>query len=79
MSSYFFGGFSAYLIVPSGRQSNHSGCSLIHGWSGEALSAMSSAISSPCSRAAATSRSKSSSVPSSGWTARCPPSSAPMA
>ncbi len=35
MSSYFFGGFSANLIVPSGRQSNHSGCSLIHGWSGE--------------------------------------------
>ena len=74
MSSYFFGGFSAYLIVPSGRQSNHSGCSLIHGWSGEALSAMSSAISSPCSRAAATRRSKSSRLPSSGWTARWPPS-----
>ena len=35
MSWYFLGGFSAYLIVPSGRQSNHCGCSLIHGWSGE--------------------------------------------
>ena len=77
MSSYFFGGFSANLMLPSGRQSNHSGCSLIHGWSGEAFKAMSSAISSPCSRAAATSRSKSSSVPSSGCTARCPPSCGP--
>ena len=36
MSSYFLGGFSAYLIEPSGRQSNHSGCSLIQGWSGAA-------------------------------------------
>jgi hypothetical protein len=51
MSSYFFGGFSANLIVPSGRQSNHSGCSLIHGWSGEHWMAKSSAISSPCSAA----------------------------
>ena len=48
MSSYFFGGFSAYLIVPSGRQSNHSGCSLIQGWSGEHWMAKSSAISRPC-------------------------------
>ena len=52
MSSYFFGGFSAYLIVPSGRQSNHSGCSLIQGWSGEHWIAKSIAISSPWSRAA---------------------------
>ena len=28
MSWYFFGGFSAYWIVPSGRWRNHSGCSL---------------------------------------------------
>ena len=37
--------------------------------------AKSSAISSPCSRAAATSRAKSSKVPSSGWMASWPPSS----
>ncbi len=28
MSWYFFGGFSAYWIVPSGRWRNHSGCSV---------------------------------------------------
>ena len=28
MSWYFFGGFSAYLIVPSGRWRNQSGCSV---------------------------------------------------
>ena len=43
------------------------GCSRTHGWSGEAWNAMSSAISMPRSPAAATSASKSSSVPSSGW------------
>ena len=37
MSWYFFGGFSAYAIVPSGRVVNHSGCSVTHGWSGRAL------------------------------------------
>ena len=79
MSSYFFGGFSAYLIVPSGRRSNQSGCSAIQGWSGEALSAMSSAISRPRPLAAETSASKSSSVPSSGWTEVKPPSDEPMA
>ena len=62
MSSYFLGGFSAYLIVPSGRQSNHSGCCLIQGWSGAAWIAKSSAISRPCSWAAATRRLKSSST-----------------
>ena len=50
MSSYFFGGFSAYLIEPSGRQLNHSGCSRSQGWSGEHWIAKSSAISSPFSR-----------------------------
>ena len=30
-SWYFFGGFSAYWIVPSGRVRNHSGCSLTYG------------------------------------------------
>ena len=60
MSWYFFGGFSAYLSVPSGRRWNHSGCSLSHGWSGEQLIAKSSAMSMPCSAAAATSASKSS-------------------
>ena len=37
MSWYFFGGFSAYAIVPSARVVNHSGCSRTHGWSGAAL------------------------------------------
>ena len=59
MSSYFFGGFSANLIEPSGRQSNHSGCCLIQGWSGEHWMAKSSAISSPCAWAASTRRRKS--------------------
>ena len=53
MSWYFLGGFSAYLIVPSGRRWNHSGCSSSHGWSAEALSAMSRHTSMPCSRAVA--------------------------
>ena len=37
MSWYFFGGFSAYWMVPSGRSRNHSGCSVAYGWSGRAL------------------------------------------
>ena len=37
MSSYFFGGFSAYCTLPSGRRANHSGCSRTYGWSGRAL------------------------------------------
>src|SRR6478672_13659334 len=78
MSWYFLGGFSAYLSVPSGRWKNHSGCSVSHGWSGEDCSAMSIAISTPCSWQVATSRSKSSSVPSSGATASWPPSCEPM-
>src|SRR2546422_6480395 len=68
MSWYFFGGFSAYLIVPSGRWKNHSGCSATHGWSGEHWIAKSSATSRPRLRARSTNRSKSSRVPSSGWT-----------
>ena len=39
MSWYFFGGFSAYAMVPSGRTVNQSGCSFTHGWSGEHCSA----------------------------------------
>ena len=69
MSWYFLGGFSAYFSVPSGRRWNHSGCSFSHGWSGEHWIAKSSAISMPASRARATSRSKSASVPRSGWIA----------
>ena len=79
MSWYFFGGFSAYLIVPSGRWKNHSGCSRTQGWSGEHWMAKSSATSRPRARARATKRSKSSSVPSSGCTARWPPSGPPIA
>ena len=37
MSSYFFGGFSAYWIEPSGRRLNHSGCSVQPGMVGRAL------------------------------------------
>ena len=47
MSWYFFGGFSAYAIVPSGRWWNHSGCFCTQGWSGEHCSAKSSATSRP--------------------------------
>src|SRR5438132_9953395 len=72
MSWYFLGGFSAYLIVPSGRWKNHSGCSATHGWSGEHWIAKSSATSRPRLRARSTNRSKSSRVPSSGWTAVWP-------
>ena len=50
MSWYFFGGFSAYAIVPSARVVNHSGCSVTQGWSGEHCSAMSSATSRPMPR-----------------------------
>ena len=45
-------------MVPSGRQSNHSGCSLIQGWSGEHWMAKSSAISRPCACAASTQAAK---------------------
>src|SRR5919205_942769 len=79
MSWYFFGGFSAYAIVPSGSFVNQSGWSRTHGWSGETCMAKSSAISRPASRARATNASKSSSVPSAGWIASWPPSAAPMA
>ena len=41
MSWYFFGGFSAYAMEPSARWENHSGCSVTHGWSGEACRAKS--------------------------------------
>ena len=79
MSWYFFGGFSAYAIVPSGRIVNHSGCSVTHGWSGAHCSAKSSATSMPSSLARATNASKSSSVPSSGSIASWPPSAEPIA
>ena len=79
MSWYFFGGFSAYAIEPSARLENHSGCSLTHGWSGEALSARSSATSSPSESALATNRSKASKSPRSGWMASWPPSTLPIA
>ena len=79
MSWYFFGGFSAYAIVPSARVVNHSGCAVTHGWSGEHCSAMSSATSMPRSRAAATNASKSSNVPRVGSIASCPPAGEPIA
>src|SRR4051794_2917327 len=79
MSWYFFGGFSAYFSVPSGRRWNHSGCSFSHGWSGEHWIAKSTAISIPAFFAAAIIASKSAIVPSSGLTAVWPPSSLPIA
>lgn len=79
MSWYFFGGFSAWAIVPSARLRNHSGCSLTHGWSGEHWSAKSSATSIRSSRARATKRSKSSNVPRSGWIVSWPPAAEPIA
>src|ERR1700693_5921643 len=78
MSWYFFGGFSAYAMVPSGSTVNQSGCSVTHGWSGAHCSARSSATSNPCSRAAATNVSKSSMLPRPRWTASWPPSFLPM-
>ena len=47
MSWYFFGGFSAYAIVPSARVVNHSGWLVTQGWSGAHCSARSSATSRP--------------------------------
>ena len=47
MSWYFFGGFSAYLIVPSGECRNHSGWARTCGWSGAAWMARSIASSMP--------------------------------
>jgi hypothetical protein len=79
MSWYFFGGFSAYAIVPSGFVVNHSGCSATHGWSGAACRARSIATSMPSSPVRATNASKSSIVPSAGWIASWPPSSEPIA
>src|SRR5450759_3159291 len=78
MSWYFFGGFSAYAMVPSARVVNHSGCAATHGWSGEHCSARSSATSIPSSRARATKASKSANVPSSGCIASWPPATDPV-
>ena len=79
MSWYYFGGFSAYAIEPSARTENHFGCSLTHGWSGDACRARSIETSRPSARAWLTKYSKSSKVPSSGWIASWPPSSDPIA
>ncbi len=67
MSWYFFGGFSAKAIDPSGSVVNSSGCVVTQGWSGEACSAMSIASSMPWSATAWTKARKSSAVPRSGW------------
>ena len=52
MSWYFFGGFSAYLMLPSGEWRNHSGWAVTDGWSGAAWMAMSIASSMPCASTA---------------------------
>src|SRR5659263_706299 len=79
MSWYFFGGFSAYAMLPSTRVVNHSGWAVTHGWSGEHCSARSRATSRPSSRARATKASKSANVPSSAWMASWPPWAEPVA
>ena len=79
ISSYFFGGFSAYCTVPSGRHLNQSGWSFRYGWSGEHWNAISRAISMRCSFACPTRSLKSFSVPNPGCTALCPPSADPTA
>ncbi len=79
MSWYFFGGFSAYFRVPSGRWWNHSGCSFSQGWSALQLSAKSRAISIPTAFAASTRSSKEETSPRPGSIASWPPSSEPIA
>src|SRR5216684_7690860 len=79
MSWYSLGGFSAYLIDPSGRWRNHCGCSLTHGWSGEHWIAKSSATSIPSFAVVAAKWLKSSRVPSDGSIAVWPPSALPIA
>ncbi|WP_309244482.1 hypothetical protein [Micromonospora parastrephiae] len=79
MSWYFFGGFSAYAMLPSARVVNHSGCSVTHGWSGAHCNARSIATSRPCAAAAWMKARKSAGVPRSGWIASWPPSAAPIA
>ena len=80
MSWYFFGGFSAYLIVPSGRWWNHSGCSRHPGMVRRALERVVERDLDPvlAARRARNAR-KSSSVPRAGSIALCPPCSLPMA
>jgi hypothetical protein len=73
MSWYFFGGFSAYAMVPSARVVNHSGCSVTHGWSGGALQREVQRDLEPEPLGRATKASKSSMVPRSGWIASWPP------
>src|SRR5665647_853788 len=79
MSWYFFGGFSAYAMLPSTRVVNHSGWAATQGWSGEHCRARSRATSRPSSRARATKASKSAKVPSSAWMASWPPCAEPVA
>ena len=78
MSWYFFGGFSANLIEPSGVWRNHSGCDVTYGWSGEAWMATSIASSMPCASTASRKWRNSARPPSSGATASWPPSTEPM-
>lgn len=61
------------------NEMNHCGCLSTQGWSGDACSARSSAISMPNLLAAATNFWKSDSVPKSGWILSWPPALDPMA
>ena len=79
MSWYFFGGFSAYAMVPSASTVKNSGCSLAHGWSGAACSAKSRAISRPSSLAWSIMSRNSSSPPRFGSKASWPPCLEPIA
>ena len=66
-------------MEPSARIVNQFGCSVTHGWSGEACSAKSSATSKPFSAATSMKCSKSAIVPRSGWIVSWPPASDPIA
>ena len=80
MSWYFFGGFSAYAIVPSGAVVEPLRVLLHPGVVGGALQReVEGDLQPQLARRAPRSRSKSSSVPRSGWMASWPPSGEPIA
>ncbi len=80
MSWYFFGGFSAYCTLPSGRCLNHCGCSLHVGVIGRALKGdvernLDAEARAPVQAAGGSPPS----VPSCGRISLWPPSAAPIA
>jgi hypothetical protein len=80
MSSYFFGGFSANLIEPSGRQSNHSGMLLEPGMIRRALDGeVERDLQAVLARRLEPQRRNPRMSPSSGWIASWPPLFEPIA